>query len=229
MLALMLLSAACSDQAADGFAPADTAGDALRAPLQFRFPLTDPDAFVQTIGVDHDPAVHEGIETAICLDYDGRAFPHCYDEHDGSDYILDGDFDAMDAGSSPIVAAADGVVVDLADGNYDRCHGSLSGGNDCDGYPMVGNQVTLEHSTGHRTLYWHMKSGSVAVALGDRVGAGQELGLVGSSGNSFTPHLHFELQDSAGIVIDPYAGSVSQPTTWWCDQGEPDDFPGLCE
>jgi murein DD-endopeptidase MepM/ murein hydrolase activator NlpD len=68
----------------------------------------------------------------------------------------------------------------------------------------------------------------VAVQPGQQVERGAALGLVGSSGYSSGPHLHFELQDASGQAIDPYAGEYSQPETWWCDQGDPDDFPGDC-
>ena len=136
-----------------------------------------------------------------------------------------GGFDAMDAGSATIVAAADGVVVETLDGNYDRCHATVEG-IDCDGHPIVGNYVILEHDGGWRTLYWHLKNGSVAVAVGETVRAGDPLGKVGSSGNSSMPHLHFELQDARGAVVDPYAGSHSQPESWWCEQGDAEGLPG---
>lgn len=197
-----------------------------RGALSFAFPLADPGQFEQVVGVDHDPAVYEGIEQLICVDYNGRAFPWCYDEHDGSDYLLEGNWDAMDAGSVQILAAADGVVIDTADGNYDRCHGDIStGGNSCDGYPMEANYVILEHEGGVKSRYWHMKSGSVLVAVGDAVRCGDPLGLVGSSGNSSQPHLHFEVEDASGAVVDPYAGPNSQPETWWIEQGDPEDMP----
>ena len=203
----------------------DSRADVPRAPLQFRFPLLDPALFSQKIGVDHDPEMHEGAEELICTDFMERHFPWCYDSHDGSDFLLEGGFEAMDAGSTPILAAASGTVVETADGNYDRCHATAQGVV-CDGNPMVGNHVILEHEGGWRTMYWHMKSGSVAVEVGQTVVCGDTLGLVGSSGNSSMPHLHFELQDSEGRVIDPYAGPASQPETWWVDQGEPEGFPG---
>jgi murein DD-endopeptidase MepM/ murein hydrolase activator NlpD len=207
--------------------PVEETGEAiLRAPLQFRFPLTDPLLFTQKIGVDHDPEVYEGAGAVICTDYIGRTFPWCYDEHDGSDFMLDGGFDAMDAGSTPILAAYPGVVVETQDGNYDRCHATVNG-VDCDGNPMAANYVILEHTGGYRTLYWHMKSGSVAVEVGQEVACGESLGLVGSSGNSSGPHLHFELQDSEEVVIDPYSGPYSQEETWWAEQGEPEAFPGI--
>ncbi len=182
------------------------------------------------MGVDHDPEVHEGIYRAICLDYLSRGFPHCYDEHDGSDFILDGGFDAMDAGSATIIAAADGVVLETEDGHYDRCHADLATADvSCDGYEMVANSVILEHETGHRTLYWHMMNGSVAVQEGQQVTRGTVLGVIGSSGYSSTPHLHFELQDAEGQAIDPFAGELSQPETWWCQQGDGEEPPGSCD
>jgi murein DD-endopeptidase MepM/ murein hydrolase activator NlpD len=65
-----------------------------------------------------------------------------------------------------------------------------------------------------------MDTGSVRVKVGDTVEVGQELGLIGSSGNSTTPHLHFQLQteptffptDSLPYVFDSFTllGSVSE-------------------
>lgn len=224
LLCLPLL-AACDAPAADSGAASD---GIARGALSFRLPLAEPDLFSLRIGVDHDPAVFES-EQWNCTDYAGRAFPNCYDEHDGSDYILEGGFDTMDAGSTLIVAAAPGVVVDTEDGHYDRCHADLGSSEvSCDGYEMIANSVTIEHATGHRTRYWHMKTDSVMVEVGQEVAAGAPLGLVGSSGFSSMPHLHFEVNDSAEGVIDPYAGAFSQEQTWWCDQGSLDDLPGLC-
>lgn len=206
-----------------------------RGALALRWPLDDAAAFGSTLYVDHDPVVQEDtpLGRTRCLDHAERAFPYCYDEHDGTDYILAGGFSAMDAGSQPVRAAAAGVVVSTADGNYDRCHASAATGDvDCDGEPMIANHVILEH-TGtdglrYRSLYWHLARGSVAVAVGDPVAAGALLGRVGSSGYSSMPHLHFELQHADERVIDPYAGAGSQPETWWCSQGELDAAPGPC-
>jgi murein DD-endopeptidase MepM/ murein hydrolase activator NlpD len=52
----------------------------------------------------------------------------------------------------------------------------------------------VEIAPGIYALYGHMDPGSVRVHVGDKVEQGQELGLIGSSGNSTTPHLHFHLQ-----------------------------------
>ncbi len=236
-MTLLLLALACKapDTAATD---SSTSGDSdsgaevdevARAPLQFRFPVIEADLFysIPVTGVDHDPEVH-GDRSAICTSYAGTGFPWCYDEHEGSDFLLDGGFDTMDAGSATIVAAADGVVEVTEDGNYDRCHAD-GGVINCDGYPMAANYVVLVHETGDRTLYWHMMSGSVAVTVGQEVKAGDVLGIVGSSGNSSMPHLHFGLEDEDGLVIDPFAGPSSQEETWWCEQNPQGELPGLCE
>ncbi len=212
-----------SDSAADSDAP-----EVLRGLVAFGFPLPERARFVApTVHVDHDPVVQP--DTALgrtqCTNYQGEMFPHCYDGHDGSDYPLDGGFSAMDAGSTPIVAALAGTVIAVDDGNYDRCHMDLSIGDvSCDGHPMRGNYVKLDHGEGVESWYWHMKSGSVAVTVGEAVACGQVLGLVGSSGYSSTPHLHFEVQVN-GEVVDPYAGPHSQPETWWEQQHSDDAHP----
>lgn len=186
----------------------------------FGLPLPERQAFHLVVGVDHDPEDYgSGVEASNCINYAGEPFPFCYDGHDGTDFLLKGGFDTMDAGSSPIVAAADGTVVEVADGNYDRCHADLElGSNSCDGYPMEANYVIVEHDNGMRSLYWHMKRDSVSVAVGDTVTCGDPLGLVGSSGNSSTPHLHFEVRLATGSVVDPYAGPYSQEHSWWTEQ-----------
>ncbi|MCA9491008.1 MAG: M23 family metallopeptidase [Myxococcales bacterium] len=195
--------------------------------LRFGFPIADRWVISRRIGVDHDPA--DGgtglVGDATCVDYLGRSFPYCYDQHDGSDFILDGGFDAMDEGSVAIVAAADGVVVDTEDGHYDRCH-TEDAQVSCDGGPLVANQVTLEHFDGSRTLYWHMMKDSVAVEVGDEVRCGDVLGIVGSSGNSSMPHLHFEVHTPDGDSFDPYAGPYSQEESFWYEQGPAEGLPG---
>jgi hypothetical protein len=71
-----------------------------------------------------------------------------------------------------------------------------------------GNHVVLDLGNGTFALYAHFQPGSLKVKVGDKVKPGQLLGLVGNSGNSTEPHLHFQLMDSGsplGAEGIPYA------------------------
>lgn len=57
----------------------------------------------------------------------------------------------------------------------------------------VGNHVILKVGKGVYLLYAHMRPGSVKVKVGQRLRLGQTIGRVGTSGNSTTPHLHFQV------------------------------------
>jgi murein DD-endopeptidase MepM/ murein hydrolase activator NlpD len=67
-----------------------------------------------------------------------------------------------------------------------------------------GNGVVLEHDNGWNTQYCHMAKGSIRVKTGDQVTEGQPIGLVGLSGNTEYPHLHFTVR-LAGAIVDPFA------------------------
>jgi len=82
----------------------------------------------------------------------------------------------------PIFAAADGEVITARWIN---------------GY---GNAVVISHGGGFSTLYGHQSE--ILVAVGDTVTGGETIGLVGSTGWSTGPHLHFEVRVH-GIVVDP--------------------------
>jgi hypothetical protein len=66
---------------------------------------------------------------------------------------------------------------------------------------ILGNHVLLRSSDG--TVYAgfaHLAPGTVAVAEGQRVSTGDLLGRVGHTGNSTSPHLHFQLMDSGDLM-----------------------------
>src|SRR5690606_13748776 len=75
------------------------------------------------------------------------------------------------------------------------------------GRAVGGSQVMIDHGNGEYSFYAHLKPGSVRVKEGDTVETGAQLGLLGSSGNSTEPHLHFQVCDApdpllcAGIPI----------------------------
>jgi len=99
-----------------------------------------------------------------------------------------------------------------SDGNFDR---------NCKLSSKQWNAVYVRHDDGSTTWYGHMKQGSLTPKpVGARVAAGEYLGSVGSSGNSTGPHLHFEVYDSNGRRVDPYAGECNtlNQSSWWADQ-----------
>lgn len=60
---------------------------------------------------------------------------------------------------------------------------------------IAGNHVTLDLGSGHYAMYDHMAPGSITVHVGERVSTGQKLGLLGNTGNTTGPHLHFQISD----------------------------------
>lgn len=95
----------------------------------------------------------------------------------------------------PVVAAADGRVVEVQDGIADNPPPVTPPVPPIE--DTVGNHVTLEVAPGRYLLYAHLKPGSLNVREGERVRSGQVLGLIGNSGNSTTPHLHFQVMTTA--------------------------------
>ncbi|MBW2505888.1 MAG: M23 family metallopeptidase [Deltaproteobacteria bacterium] len=63
---------------------------------------------------------------------------------------------------------------------------------------LRGRYIVLDHGNGFRTKYAHLKKG--LVQKGDLVKRGQVIGLVGNSGRSTGPHLHYEIQYNDKIV-----------------------------
>jgi len=59
---------------------------------------------------------------------------------------------------------------------------------------FMGNAVIIDHGNSEYSVMAHMQQGSVTVKVGERVAAGQVIGKLGNSGDSFGPHLHYQLQ-----------------------------------
>ena len=65
-------------------------------------------------------------------------------------------------------------------------------------YGGYGNMVMIDHGNGYITVYGHLSQINVVPCQG--IGAGQLIGLAGSTGNSTGPHLHFEVRKDGGFV-----------------------------
>jgi murein DD-endopeptidase len=94
-----------------------------------------------------------------------------------------------------VLAVADGVVVELKDGIPENVPGPASRAVPITLETVGGNHIVLDLGGGHYAFYAHLQPGKLRVHNGDRVKRGQVLGVLGNSGNSTEPHLHFHLSD----------------------------------
>ena len=98
-----------------------------------------------------------------------------------------------------IYSVADGTVVGAEDGLPEEVPGKLP---EHPGFQMAGgNHVVVDIGEGRFAFYAHMQPGSVRLKAGDKVKTGQVLGLLGNSGNTDTPHLHFHVMDGPSPLV----------------------------
>lgn len=143
--------------------------------------------------VDHDPGPGRRDYRCGLLTTNG---------HDGVDIRLRTMAD-MRTGFA-VVAAAPGTVLRTRDGEPDR---SVEDRAVLDGKD-AGNAVVIDHGDGWQTQYSHLRQGSISVRPGQRVGSGERIGLIGLSGNSEFPHLHFTVRHR-GEAVDPFVGGAT--------------------
>ena len=97
--------------------------------------------------------------------------------------IMHNGLDLIAPAGDPVHAAGDGTVTEVTK--------SRKG---------LGNVVTITHKGGYKTRYAHLAD--IEVRKGNRVRKGKVIGYVGVSGNSFAPHLHYEVYRDTSIM-DP--------------------------
>ncbi len=95
--------------------------------------------------------------------------------------------DVMAATGTPLVAVEDGVLTSY-------------GGSD----PLGGLSLFLKGTSGYSYYYAHLSAFVPGLAQGDTVTAGQVIGFVGSTGDAQAPHVHFEIHDPGGQVLDAH-------------------------
>lgn len=98
---------------------------------------------------------------------------------------------------SDALAVADGVVTEVKDGIPLNVPGLNSRAVPINLETIAGNHVILDIGNGNYAMYAHLQPGSIRVKVGDRVRRGQVLGLVGNTGNSTEPHLHFQISNAS--------------------------------
>lgn len=172
--------------------------------------------------VDHNPATPNQLTDYNC---DTRTYDTTSGyNHQGLDiFTWPFGWKMMDDDDVEIIAAAAGQIIAKHDGEFDRsCDFSTS---------TPWNAVFVQHSDGSVAWYGHMKNGSTtSKGIGDMVAQGEYLGIVGSSGTSTGPHLHFEVytDNTYTQLVDPYDGPCNglNADSWWQSQ-KPHVNPGI--
>ena len=96
-----------------------------------------------------------------------------------------------------IIAPAGRLVYAAVDGKISKIYADYPGS-------LSGNGVRLTMADGTYLFYAHMTGLNTGIELGVPVKAGHVLGTVGSTGNTDTPHLHFEVHPQGGAAVNPY-------------------------
>jgi murein DD-endopeptidase MepM/ murein hydrolase activator NlpD len=94
---------------------------------------------------------------------------------------------------APVYAVADGTVVNLYDKATEQVPGEAVKGITTEN--IGGNMLVIDIGGGNFAFFAHLKPGSLRVKLGDRVKRGQVIALLGNTGNTDGPHLHFHVMD----------------------------------
>ena len=180
-------------------------------PVRLKGSLTYPGFYSITAYFDHDT-----LFPGHLLDYQCDSLTYDLEDgynHSGTDFFLwPFPWYKMYNDEVEVVAAAPGILYFKQDGNFDQ---------QCELNTNLWNGVALLHEDGSTSWYIHMKKNSLTSKyVGEEIEAGEYLGIVGSSGSSIAPHLHFEVLDAEGNLIDPFYGPCNDliNESWWLDQ-----------
>lgn len=185
----------------------------LAWPVREAVGFTQPSVQAISNYLDQDP-MEDLIEDWNC----GGESARTYDGHLGLDvFLAPFSWYQMEQDSGIVVAAAPGILREKVNDQPERSCSIDEPQGDA-------NLVVIEQDDGSLALYAHMRTGSVTSRpIGARVEAGEYLGVIGSSGNSTGPHLHFEVgfwENREWVAQDPYQGMCNDinPDSWWQQQ-----------
>lgn len=160
-------------------------GTAVSLEYEFRYMPGDP-------GARHNAPQPYRAPFAISNDYPiTQAYPEVV-THSGPDSYYAVDL-AMPIGTD-IFAARDGIVFDVAGGNF-------RAGLDIARDGPAANVVRILHEDGTYAIYAHLNTNTIRVRPGDRVNRGDYIADSGNTGYSTGPHLHFAVVRNVGLRV----------------------------
>jgi hypothetical protein len=100
---------------------------------------------------------------------------------------------------APVLAVANGVVVEKVDGMPEQIPGEVKG---ITAQNAAGNHIVEDIGQGRYVLYAHLGTNSIprGIVVGAALTRGEEIGTVGNTGSSTAPHLHFQVMDSPSVL-----------------------------
>ena len=158
-----------------------------------------------SLGQDCWIAQYVDVNPASDIDQDFKCGSRTYEGHKGTDFAVRSRLEM--AVGVDVLSAAKGKVLRLRDGESDTIKDRAQlqvineANKDC------GNGVMIDHGGGYRTMYCHLRSGSIRVKPGQQVEEGEVLAQVGQSGMAEFAHLHFSVM-KGGKHIDPFTGAA---------------------
>ncbi|HEV7733248.1 MAG TPA: M23 family metallopeptidase [Candidatus Binatia bacterium] len=187
------------------------------------------DGWVAVNGCCSAQSVHRGAIMPISGRlWDSQRYAIDWLRVDAEGHVLRGDptkVESFLAYDQPVIAVADGTVVDVLDGLDDQVPGSLPDPSTITIANVDGNHVILDTGKGNFVFYAHLKKGTVGVKLHDRVRRGQQLARLGNTGNTSAPHLHLHVMtepsalagDGVPYVFDRFTLAGALDATCWYD------------
>ncbi len=100
---------------------------------------------------------------------------------------------------APVLAVADGVVVEKIDGMPEQVPGEVKG---ITAQNAAGNHIVEDIGQGRYVLYAHLGTNSIprGIVVGAAIKPGEAIGTVGNTGSSTAPHLHFQVMDGPSVL-----------------------------
>jgi murein DD-endopeptidase MepM/ murein hydrolase activator NlpD len=178
-------------------ATVQASGSALVSVLSATDPSRDSGSELRLLTVPGDPnAQPRDVEYQLPLRQRAQRIDQGYGgsfSHTDPQNLYAVDF-AADIGT-PVLAARDGVVMQV-ESDFDKA------GLNLEKFGGRANYVRIVHDDGSMALYAHLQEAGVLVRVGQRVQAGQQIGLSGNTGFTTGPHLHFAIQVNRGMRLE---------------------------